>query len=160
VNEKENNDTILREHLGALLVGGNAHVTFDDFVADFPTAKCGEKINGLPYTAWDVLEHMRIAQWDILEFSRNANHVSPKWPEGYWPKQDDAGNADLWQRSVEQFRSDLAEMKSLIDDPTTDLFAKIPHGNGQTVLREALLVADHNSYHLGVLLAISRLLKN
>lgn len=160
MNEKENNDTILREHLGALLVGGNAHVTFDDFVADFPTAKCGEKINGLPYTAWDVLEHMRIAQWDILEFSRNANHVSPKWPEGYWPKQDDAGNADLWQRSVEQFRSDLAEMKSLIDDPTTDLFAKIPHGNGQTVLREALLVADHNSYHLGVLLAISRLLKN
>jgi hypothetical protein len=161
VNKKENNkDKILREQLAALLDGANAHVTFDDFVADFPTAKCGEKIKSLPYTAWQVLEHMRIAQWDILEFSRNANHISPKWPEGYWPKQDDAGNATLWQRSVEQFRSDLAEMKSLIDDPATDLFAKIPHGNGQTVLREAFLVADHNSYHLGVLLAISRLLKN
>ena len=160
MNEKENNkDKILREQLVASLDGGNAHVTFDDFVTDFPSEKCGEKISGLPYTAWQVLEHMRIAQWDILEFSRNANHVSPKWPEGYWPKQDEAGNADLWQRSVEGFRSDLAEVKRLVDDPATDLFAKIPHGNGQTVLREALLVADHNAYHLGQFVFLRKMLE-
>jgi hypothetical protein len=149
----------LREHLVSQLNGGNAHITFDDFVKDFPVDKCGERIEGLPYTAWQVLEHMRIAQWDILEFSREANHVSPKWPEGYWPQPTALGNAQLWYESVKKFRADLDEIVQLVNDPSTDLFAKIPHGSGQTVLREALLVADHNSYHLGVLLAIARLLK-
>ena len=151
-------DKHLRDHLLALLDGGNAHITFDDFVKDFPADKCGERIENLPYTAWQVLEHMRIAQWDILEFTRDANHVSPKWPEGYWPAQSEPGNADAWKDSVAKFQEDLKEMQDLIVDPATDLFAKIPHGTGQTVLRETLLVADHNSYHLGVLLAISRLL--
>jgi hypothetical protein len=149
----------LREQIIAQLNGGNAHITFDDFVKDFPVEKCGDRIEGLPYTAWQVLEHMRIALWDILEFSRNANHVSPKWPEGYWPKSSDTGNAELWAESVKQFSELSREMEKLVNDPTTDLFAPIPHGAGQTILREALLVADHNSYHLGVLLAMSRLLK-
>ena len=148
----------LRDHLLSLLDGGNAHITFDDFVKDFPADKCGERVDRLPYSAWQVLEHMRIAQWDILEFTRDANHVSPKWPEGYWPPQSELGNADAWKDSVAKFQKDLKEMQDLIADPATDLFAKIPHGSGQTVLRETLLVADHNSYHLGVLLAISRLL--
>src|SRR5881392_505439 len=152
------NDQAMREQLISLLEGGNAHISFDEFVRDFPVEKCGDLINGLPYTAWQVLEHMRIAQWDILEFTRDANHVSPKWPEGYWPSQNEAGNANAWKDSVAKFQKDLKEMQDLIADPATDLFAKIPHGSGQTVLREALLVADHNSYHLGVLLAISRLL--
>ncbi|HYV25054.1 MAG TPA: DinB family protein [Pyrinomonadaceae bacterium] len=152
------NDKQLRDHLLSLLDGGNAHITFDDFVKDFPADKCGEHVDGLPYTAWQVLEHMRIAQWDILEFTRDPNHVSPKWPEGYWPPQNETGNADVWKDSVAKFHKDLKEMQDLIADPATDLLAKIPHGSGQTVLREALLLADHNSYHLGVLLAISRLL--
>ena len=152
------NDKSLRDHLRSLLSGGNAHITFDDFVKDFPADKCGQRVDGLPYTAWQVLEHMRLAQWDILEFTRDANHVSPKWPEGYWPPQSETGNADAWKNSVAKFQADLTKMQDLIADPATDLFAKIPHGSGQTVLRETLLVADHNSYHLGVLLAIGRLL--
>src|SRR5262249_30748939 len=116
------------------------------------------RVEGLPYTAWQVLEHMRIAQWDILEFSRNAKHVSPKWPEGYWPRPHEVGNSELWRESVKQFRNDLKPMETLIANEANDLFAQIPHGDGQTMLREALLLADHNSYHLGVLLAISRIL--
>ena len=156
---KTENNQSLREHLASLLRGGNAHISFGDFVADFPAELCGERIQSLPYTAWQVLEHMRIAQRDILEFSRNVKHVSPKWPEGYWPKRDEVGNAEFWNESVKKFRNDLTEFENLIADPATDLFAKIPHGSGQTILREALLVADHNAYHLGVLLAISRMLK-
>lgn len=152
------NDKSLRDHLLSLLSGGNAHITLEDFVRDFLAEKCGEQVAGLPYTAWQVLEHMRIAQWDILEFSRNASHVSPEWPQGYWPEQSDPGDAIKWNASIEDFRSDLKEMLNLVADPSNDLFAKISHGSGQTLLREALLVADHNAYHLGVLLAISRLL--
>jgi|SRR5207244_5756288 len=152
-------DNSLREHLVDNLRGRNAHISFDDFVADFPLHSCGKKIEGLPYTAWQVLEHMRIAQWDILEFSRNAKHASPKWPEGYWPKPDEPGDAELWQQTVVRFQSDLEEMENLVADPSTDLFAKIAHGSGQTVLREALLLADHNGYHLGALVVISRILK-
>ncbi|HMG71893.1 MAG TPA: DinB family protein [Pyrinomonadaceae bacterium] len=153
------NQQSLRDHLLSLLRGGNAHISFDDFVADFPAESCGQTIEGLPYTAWQVLEHMRIAQWDILEFCREAKHVSPKWPEGYWPKPSELGNAELWQATLEKFRADLKQMGDLVSDHLTDLFAKIPHGTGQTILREALLVADHNAYHLGVLVAANRILK-
>jgi hypothetical protein len=156
VTQKANNDQSLRDHLLSLLRGGNAHISFDDFVADFPAEDCGRKIEGLPYTPWQVLEHMAVAQWDILEFCRASNHVSPKWPEGYWPKPGRLGNADLWKETVEKFRGDLKQMEDLVADPANDLFAKIPHGNGQTILREALLVADHNAYHLGVLVVMGR----
>lgn len=151
-------DKALREHLLYLLRGGGAHVDFESVVKDFPVERAGERVLNLPYTAWAVLEHMRLAQWDILEFSRDAKHVSPKWPEGYWPAADATPDAAAWDKTVEQFRRDLKEMESLIEDSTTDLYAKIPHGNGQTILREALLVADHNAYHLGVLVTIKRLL--
>lgn len=150
------NDRALREHLVSLLRGANAHISFGDFVADFPVKACGRKIEGLPYTSWQVLEHIRIAQWDILEFCRDAKHVSPKWPKGYWPKPDELGNEELWKETVEKIRRDLKQMEELVANPATDLFAKIPHGSGQTILREALLVADHNSYHLGALVVISR----
>jgi hypothetical protein len=152
-------DKALRDHVLYVLRGEGAHIAFDDFVADFPTVKCGERVEGLPYTAWQVLEHIRIAQWDILEFSRDAKHVSPKWPEGYWPPQDQNGTPQLWQETIDKFRSDLKQMEKLVSDPSTDLLAKIPHGTGQTILREALLVADHNSYHLGALVVIARILK-
>ncbi len=158
IMEKQS-DKSLRDHVLYLLKGEGAHISFEDLVADFPVEKCGERIAGLPYTAWQVLEHLRIAQWDILEFSRNGKHVSPKWPEGYWPKSDEVGNTTLWNETVEKFRADMKEIEALTAEASTDLFAKIPHGNGQTVLREALLVADHNAYHLGALAVMSRILK-
>ena len=155
---QSNTDQPLRDHVLYVLRGEGAHITFDDFVADFPVERCGERLEGLSYTAWQVLEHMRIAVWDILEFSRDAKHVSPKWPEGYWPPKEQVGTPELWNETVGKFREDLRQMEALVADTATDLLAKIPHGSGQTVLREALLIADHNSYHLGVLLAMSRIL--
>ena len=153
------NNRALREHVLYVLRGEGAHVTLEDFVASFPSALCGQRLEGLPYTAWQVLEHMRIAQWDILEFSRNPKHVSPKWPEGYWPPQEQVGTPELWQETISKFRDDLKEMQNLVADPATDLLAKFPHGTGQTILREALLIADHNSYHLGALVVMSRILQ-
>jgi hypothetical protein len=152
-------DKLLRDQLLELLTGGNAHLSFEDLVKDFPVEKCGQRIENLPYTAWQVLEHMRIAQWDILEFSRDANHVSPKWPKGYWPDADEVGSAGLWNETINKFRNDLKAMQQLVSDPANDLFAKIPHGTGQTLLREALLLADHNSNHLGALILMSRILR-
>ncbi len=157
--EMNDNDQSLRDHLLSLLREGNAHISFEDFVAGFPVKACGQQIDGLPYTPWQVLEHLRIAQWDILEFCRDAQHVSPKWPEGYWPKPGDFGDGKLWTETIEKFRHDLKQMEALVANPSTDLFAKIPHGSGQTILREALLAADHNAYHLGALAVMSRLLK-
>jgi hypothetical protein len=153
-----NQDQTLREHLLYLLRGGGAHVDFESVVKDFPVGSVHQKIEHLPYTAWAVLEHMRIAQLDILEFSRNAAHVSPRWPEGYWPSGDSTADAGAWEKSVEAFRADLKQVEELVANPTTDLFAPIAHGEGQTVLRETLLVADHNAYHLGVLVTMKRLL--
>jgi hypothetical protein len=148
----------LREHLLYLLRGGGAHVQFDNAIRDIPPNLRGRTVSPVPHTPWRLLEHMRIAQWDILEFSRNPKHVSPPWPEGYWPSGDVPSNAGAWDKSVDAFRADLAAMCALVADPATDLFAPIPSGDGQTVLREALLVADHNSYHLGQLIVVRRLL--
>jgi uncharacterized damage-inducible protein DinB len=152
------NDHSLRQHLLDLLRGDSAHVQFDAAIADLPAKLRGVKPAGLEFTAWRLLEHMRIAQWDILEFSRNPKHVSPKFPAGYWPKGDAPPSAAAWEKSVAGFRSDLEAMQRLVEDAATDLFAPIPHGDGQTVLREAMLVADHNAYHLGQLVMLRRLL--
>jgi hypothetical protein len=148
----------LRDHLLYLLRGGGAHLDFDASVADLPVRLRGAKPAGQPHTPWRLLEHMRIAQWDILEFSRNPRHVSPPFPDGYWPRGDAPPDDGAWDRSVAAFRADLRAMQDLVADPATDLFARIPHGEGQTVLREALLVADHNAYHLGQLVLVRRLL--
>ena len=156
---KINIDEAVRKHVLYLLQGGGAHLSFDDFVNGFPPDLCNRQIDGLPYTAWQVLEHMRRAQSDILEFSRDPSHVSPEFPKGYWPNPDDLGTPELWQRSVKAFRKDLKEMEALVEDTSSNLYAKIPHGDGQTLLREALLTADHNAYHLGVLTVMSRILK-
>ena len=151
-------DKVLRQHLINLLRSKHAHLDFDTVIARLPAKLHGAKVRGLPFTAWRLLEHLRIAQWDILEFSRNAKHVSPEFPEGYWPETDAPPSDAVWDHSVERFRTDLAAMQALVADPETDLFARIPHGSGQTILREALLVADHNSYHLGQLVMLRRLL--
>src|SRR4029078_1911553 len=149
----------LREHLLYLLKGGGAHLDFEKAVKGIPPEMRGRTVAGGPHSPWRLLEHMRIAQWDILEFSRNAKHVSPDWPDGYWPQGECPPDEGAWDQAAGAFRSDLAAMCELVAEPATDLFAKIPHGDGQTILREALLVADHNAYYLGVLAVIARLVK-
>lgn len=151
-------DEALREHLVYLLKGGGAHVHFMDALDGFPPPLRGTFANGLPHTGWQLLEHVRLAQWDILEFSRDTKHVSPGFPEGYWPKTPVPPDEAAWDKSVASFQKDLQEMIKLVKNPKTDLCAKIPHGQGQTILREALLLADHNSYHLGQLVDLRRAL--
>ena len=148
----------MREQLIELLRSGGAHVTFDDAVAGLPPELRGGKPARQPHTPWRLVEHMRIAQHDILEFSRNRKHVSPKWPDGYWPKTDRPPSAKAWDTCVKRFREDLQAMQDLVSNPKMDLMAKIPHGQGQTIFREAMLVADHNAYHVGQLLILRRLL--
>jgi hypothetical protein len=147
----------LRKHLIWLLREGHAHAGFESAIRGLPAKARGAKVKGAPYTAWELLEHMRLAQWDILEFSRDAKHVSPDFPSGYWPKTK-APPPGAWEKSVRRFRADLKAMERLVANPKTDLFARIPHGSGQTILREALLLADHNAYHLGQLVMLRRLL--
>lgn len=156
--KKHNHDQVLRQHLLDLLKGGNAHVKFEEVVKDFPERLRGKKAEGQPHTPWRLLEHMRIAQWDIVEFSRSSKHASPEWPDGYWPESDAPPSPSAWEKSVKQFRADLQAMQDLVADPKADLYAPFSWGDGQTILREALLVADHNAYHLGELLMIRRLL--
>ena len=153
-----NTDNAVREHVVAQLRGGSAHVEFDKVFARFPEDIRGKKIRDLPYTAWQIFEHMRIAQWDILEFSRDSKHVSPEWPEGYWPKTAAPPSRAAWTAGIKSFRNDLQGMIELVQDPSTDLFAPIPHGTGQTIMREALLVGDHNAYHLGQLVMVRKML--
>ena len=155
---KKTNDQSLREQILDLLDGGGAHAKFDDVIKELPPNLRGTRPDKFPHTAWMLPEHLRLAQWDILEFSRNGKHVSPQWPEGYWPKTDAPPNDAAWNKSVQEFRRDLKAMQQLVSNPRTDLFARIPWGDGQTILREALLVADHNAYHLGQFVDLRRLL--
>lgn len=151
-------DQAVREHIVDLLQGGGAHLSFEDAFAELPEELRGACTVGSNHTPWRLLEHLRICQWDILEFCRNANHVSPSFPDGYWPKEDAPPTYESWEQSVQQFRSDLQAMIELVKEPSTDLYTPIPHGTGQTILREALLVADHNAYHLGQLVLLRRCL--
>ena len=148
----------LRQHILDLLAGGGAHAGFDNVISGLPAKLRGRKARGLPHTPWMLLEHMRIAQGDILEFSRNPNYVSPRWPEDYWPASEAPPGATAWSASIKKFRQDLKAMQALVKNPKTDLFAKLPWGEGQTILREALLITDHNAYHLAQLVDLRRLL--
>jgi hypothetical protein len=150
----------LREHLVYLLDEGGAHLGFDEAIADWPAKLRGVKPEGAQHTAWQLVEHLRIAQWDILEFSRNAKHVSPKFPAGYWPPTPAPSDKAAWDQSIAAYRADHVAMVKLVQDPSTDLFAKISWGDGQTILREALLVADHAAYHVGQLVLLRRMLGN
>lgn len=153
-----NTDQSLRKHLLELLDGGHAHAGFDQVIADFPAKLRGEIPKGLPHSPWMLLEHMRMTQWDILDFSRNPKYKAMKWPDDYWPKTPAPPSADAWDKSIKSFQEDLDAMKKLVSNPKTDLFAKIPWGEGQTILREAMLIADHTSHHLGQLIDVRRLL--
>lgn len=149
---------VLRDELIRLLSGEGAHADFEEAVRDFPSELRGAKPAGAPHSAWELLEHLRIAQWDMLEFSRNPKHDSPEWPSGYWPAQVAPPDEAAWERSVSQFRSDREAMKKLVSDPTSDLLNRFAYGDGQTLLREALQMADHNAYHVGELVFLRRLL--
>ena len=146
----------LRDHLRDLLLNGNAHLDFDKATAGLPIDLRGAMLPGVPHSPWRLVEHMRIAQWDILEFCRNPEHQSPDFPDGYWP-EDDAPPANLaWDKTLARFRTDRQALVDLIEREDSDLFAPIPGGEGQTLLKEALLVADHNAYHLGELVVVRR----
>jgi len=151
-------DQILRDHLLELLRGQSAHLDFEAAIKDLPADLRGKKAPDLPHTLWQLLEHLRLAQWDILDFSRNPDYATLKWPEDYWPQTEAPPDEAAWDRSVEAFRRDLQEMKDLVADPQTDLYARIPWGEGQTILREAMLVADHNGYHLGQMVMVRQAL--
>jgi hypothetical protein len=148
-------DAQLRTHLQHLLDWHDAHASFDDAVADLPAELRGRQPPGLPYSPWQLLEHLRLAQRDILDFCTNQDYQEKGWPDDYWPAAA-APSGDAWQRSVESFRADREMLKELA--ALADLFALIPHGTGQTFLRELLLVADHNAYHIGELVVVRRLL--
>jgi hypothetical protein len=154
-----NADTALREHLVAVLRGGHAHMTFDRAVRGFPLDRAGVRPSGLPHSAWELLEHIRLAQADILRFSQSADYVSPPFPEGYWPESPAPERASQWSASVRRYRKDLAEFEVLILDPAQNLRRKFPWGSGQTLLREALTIADHTSYHLGQLVLVRQLVE-
>jgi hypothetical protein len=144
-------DALVREQLLALLRGGNAHQDLQRLVTSFPLAKINAQLPGLSYTPWRLLEHIRIAQWDILAFIQDQDHVSPPWPEGYWPPDGEEADAQRWKESIDQYQADLQTLQALIQDPDTDLYAPLPQGEKYTVLREILLVADHAAYHVGEL---------
>jgi hypothetical protein len=152
------NERGLREHLLFLLKGGGAHAGFDKAIESLPVALRGKRPEGASHSPWEIVDHMRLAQWDILEFSRNPQHVSPAWPVGYWPKTQEPPNRTAWSKTVKAFQDDLAAMCELVASESTDLYTPIPHGDGHTILREALLIADHNAYHLGELVLVRRLL--
>jgi hypothetical protein len=156
VMPSDRRDKSLREHLLYLLKGGGAHISFDDAMGDWTLQLTVVKVANFPHTAWMLLEHLRLAQWDILEFSRNPKYVSADWPEGYWPKSEAPPDEKAWISSTAAFKKDLRTMERLVADPTVDLYALIPWGDGQTILREALLLADHNAYHLGQLVMLRK----
>lgn len=141
-----------------MLRTGHAHVSFDEAVRGWNPDLFGTRAGRAPHTAWQLVEHLRIAQWDILEFSRSADHRSPDFPDGYWPPTDAPPDVEAWNESVRSFGADLGRMEALVSDPAGDLYARIPHGDGQTLLREALTLASHNSYHIGQLMMLRKAL--
>ena len=151
-------NTLLRQQVVSLLKGKEAHADFDAAIENLPAAARGKRPKGAEHSPWQILEHLRIAQWDILEFAVDPKHKSPDWPEGYWPKTLAPKSVTEWDASVKNFRRDLKRLCDLVASESTDLLAKIPHGDGQTILRQALLAADHNAYHLGELVLVRRLL--
>ncbi|MGA2192563.1 MAG: DinB family protein [Nitrospirota bacterium] len=151
-------DKIIRKELLSLLGGGEAHMGFDDAVSGFPMKDINNNVPNGSYTVWHLLEHMRIAQWDILDFVRNPDHVSPEFPDGYWPGADEKATPAKWKKTVEGIRADLKALEAIVKDPKTDFFGPIPHAKGYTVFREMLLVADHNSFHVGEFVSLRRAL--
>ncbi|HEY0273800.1 MAG TPA: DinB family protein [Chitinophaga sp.] len=153
----ENNRVTIRT-LRAMLEGRHAHATLEDTVSDLPAHLRGKVPDGLPYSLWQLLEHIRITQWDILEFSRNPRHVSPAWPDEYWPKDPEPPDAHAWDKTVKAIEQDRTAFIKLLEAKDADLYTPFEHGDGQNLLREAILIIDHTSYHVGEMLVLRRLL--
>jgi len=149
-------DVTIRKHLLASLQGRNAHISFEETIKDFPNDYYNNKISGIQYSCWDLLEHLRIAQWDILDFIMNPEYQSISWPDGYWPK--DKGDVEKWKHSVKNFLNDRKELEAMLEDGEVDLYGPIPHAPDYSIFREIVLVIDHNSYHTGQLLMLRRAL--
>ncbi|WP_217606282.1 DinB family protein [Chitinophaga sp. GbtcB8] len=154
---KDTNAVVIKA-LKELINGGHAHATFEDAVKELPAKLRGEVPENMPYSVWQLVEHIRITQWDILEFSRNPKHQSPPWPEGYWPKEHAPKDANAWKESITQVNRERKEFLKLLDEPGVDLYTPFEHGSGQNLLREAMLIADHTSYHTGEIIVLRRLL--
>ncbi len=153
------NQKQLREHLVQLLKGGQAHASIEDAVKGLPFELTGVKPTHVPYSVWQLLEHIRIAQWDIVQFSHKADHVSPKWPDEFWPKNPKPESEKVWHDTLHKIQKDRKQMIDSISDSKQDLYTAFPYGDGQTLLREALLIVDHTSYHTGEIILVRRLLK-
>ena len=151
--------TVLRDQLIAQLEGGQAYLPVKSIFEEFPIEYAGVHIGSIRHSPWELLEHLRIAQWDILHFTIDPTHVTPPWPDEHWPKTSIPKSDEAWRSSAEAFLSDLELVKKLAQNPEIPLFERIPHGSGQTYLREILLVADHNAHHLGQLLMLRRALE-
>ena len=149
-----NDDVLLREQLVDSLKKGNAHVDLFTALKDFPVDLAGKKPGGAPHSAWQLLEHIRIALNDLLVFSTDSNYVARAWPDSYWPKEDAPANPGAWQASVKALKADIDAFIQLIRNPASNLYAPIPWGSGQTLLRETLVAIDHNSYHVGQLVML------
>ena len=155
-----NNEKALRDHLAQVLDWDHAHIRFDDAVKEFPRELRGKRPAGGPHSPWELLEHLRLAQADILEFTRDSTYVSKKYPDDYWPSSEAPPTESAWDESVAAFRADLRAFLDLVADESIDLYARVPNGDGQTVLREILLTADHNAYHVGQLMMVRRILSS
>lgn len=153
-----NEGTALRKQIINTLSGHESHIDFESALEDFPAALRGRKPVGAPHSAWQLLEHIRIAQKDILEFSKDPHHKSPKWPDEYWPQTAAPPDLEAWNNSIRAFQKDAEELDAMVQNPRADLFQPFEHGAGQTLLREALLAAAHNSYHLGQLVFLKKML--
>lgn len=152
-------ESALRDHLARFLDWDSAHLRFDDAVKDFPAEQRGTRPPGAPHSAWELLEHLRIGLWDIVEFSRDAKHVSPPWPSGYWPPTPAPPDEKAWDESVAAYQAALRALAAMASDGSNDLYARIPHGDGQTLLREILVAGDHNAYHVGQLVMLRRMIQ-
>ena len=151
---------LIIKELEELINKGNAHASFDEAVKGISHQLLGSVPNDLPYSIWQLVEHIRIAQWDILEFSRNPRHQSIKWPDDYWPKERTPADPKDWKKSLDQIASDRKAFITLLHDAGEDLYTPFPYGDGQSLLREALLIADHTSYHTGEIILLRRILED
>jgi len=152
----DSNDKMVITELTKLLLGGNAHINLQDALKGLPPQLRGVRPAGIPYSIWQLVEHIHIAQWDMLQFCKDADHKELKWPDDYWPKEAEPANEEVWRGSLQQINDDLEEFIELMEH--ADIYQVLPHGQGQSILREALQIADHNAYHIGEILAVRRML--
>ena len=151
-----NKDKLLREQLTDLVLGHNAHANLNDSLKNFPIDYINKKPENVPYSCWHLLEHIRIAQWDIIEFMLNPDHKSPEWPKGYWPDKNKNATPEDWNKTIEAINHDLDRTKKIIEDESLEILSEIPHAPGYSYFREIVLIADHNAYHAGALVIMRR----